>query len=71
VQLPSVRQVWRGERDKVRRASRLRPGFCHIAKLPIILSVRYKIAEKESASVLFYRYLLSAVSMTSVVPLTK
>ena len=36
----------------------------------IILSVRYKIAEKESASVLFYSYLFSAVIMTSLVLLT-
>ena len=40
------------------------------AVMVIILSVRYKIAEKESASVLFYSYLFSAVSMTSVVLLT-
>jgi len=38
--------------------------------MQIILSVRYKIAEKESASVLFYSYLSSPVSMTSVVLLT-
>jgi len=37
----------------------------------IILSVRYKIAERESASVLFYSYLFSAVSITfAVVPTT-
>ena len=40
------------------------------AVLLIIPSVRYKFSEKESASVLFYSYLFSAVSMTSVVLLT-
>jgi hypothetical protein len=36
----------------------------------IILRVRYKIADKESASVLSYNYLFSAVSMTSAVLLS-
>jgi predicted permease len=40
------------------------------AVMLIILSVRYKIAERESASVLFYSYLFSAVSMTFAVLLT-
>jgi len=38
--------------------------------MPIILRVRYKIAEKESASVLSYNYLFSTVSMTSAVLLS-
>jgi malonate transporter and related proteins len=40
------------------------------AVMLIILSVRYRIAEKASASVLPYSYLFSAVSMTSAVLLT-
>jgi malonate transporter and related proteins len=40
------------------------------AVMLIILSVRYKIAERESASVLFYSYLFSGVSMTFAVLLT-
>lgn len=38
--------------------------------MPISLRVRYKIAEKESASVLSYNYLFSTVSMTSAVLLS-
>jgi malonate transporter len=41
------------------------------AVMLIILSVRYKIAEKESASVLFYSYVFSAVSVASAVLLTR
>ena len=37
------------------------------AAMLINFSVRYEIAEKESASVLSYSYLFSAVSMTSAV----
>jgi predicted permease len=40
------------------------------AVMLVILSVRYKIADQESASVLFYGYLFSAVSMAPVVLLT-
>jgi malonate transporter len=40
------------------------------AVMLIILSVRYGIAEKESASVMFYSYLFSAVTMTFAVLLT-
>ena len=36
-----------------------------------ILSVRYRVAEKESASVLLYTYVLSALSMAAAVLLTK
>jgi malonate transporter and related proteins len=41
------------------------------AVMLIILSIRYKIAEKESASVLLYSYLLSAVSITCAVLTTQ
>lgn len=41
------------------------------AVMLIILSVRYRVAEKESASVLLYTYVLSALSMAAAVLLTK
>ncbi len=41
------------------------------AVMLIILSVRYRVAEKENASVLLYTYVLSALSMTAAVLLTK
>ena len=41
------------------------------AVMLIILSVQYKIAQAESASVLLYSYLFSAVSMTLSVLLTR
>lgn len=41
------------------------------AVMLVILSVRYRVAEKESASVLLYTYVLSALSMAAAVLLTK
>lgn len=41
------------------------------AVMLVILSVRYRTAEKESASVMLYSYVLSALSMAAAVLLTR